>query len=362
MLEKYAQLLVDYSLYLKKGEKLYIKSTTLAAPLIKEIYSLAIQRGVIVNVAMSFEGQADLLLKYGDDEQLTYVDPTYKEAMTQYDAYLFIRAPFNLDAQDYDSSKEKLYREARKPFTQSYYKRNGNGEMKRSLCQYPTKASADLASMSLEEYSEFIFGACKLYDNNPKESWIALSKMQERIVEKLHTFNRIRYVNENSDISFSTEGRTWINSDGKTNMPSGEVYTSPVENSVNGYILFDCPTRYFGKDVENIRLVVKDGEVIKWEAEKGQEVLDKVFKIEGAKFFGEAAIGTNYSITQITKNILFDEKIGGTIHMALGQSYPQAGGKNSSTVHWDLICKMDVGGKIYGDNTLIYENGRFITT
>jgi len=287
MLDKYAKLLVDYSLYLKKGEKLYIKSTTLAEPLIKEIYKLALIKGAIVKVDMSFEGQGDLLMEHGEGDQLTYVDPLYKEAMTEYDAYLYIRAPYSLEASKVDLDKEKILREARKPFTQAYYTRNGNGEMKRSLCQYPTQASADLAKMTLEEYSQFIFNGCKLLDENPKKSWENLSKMHERILEKLHSFSTIRYVNKNSDISFSTKGRTWINSDGKTNMPSGEVYTSPVEDSVNGHILFDYPTRYFGKDVEHIELKVQDGIVIEWKAQKGQETLDKVFALEGARVYGD---------------------------------------------------------------------------
>ena len=143
-------------------------------------------------------------------------------------------------------------------------------------------------------------------------------------------------------------------------MPSGEVYTSPVEDSVNGHIFFDFPTMYKGNDLEGIYLEVKNGEIINWKAEKGQEVLDDVFKLDGTRYFGEAAIGTNYNIKQATKNILFDEKIGGTIHMAIGQSYPQAGGKNKSSVHWDMISNMQKDGEIYGNDTLIYKNGNFV--
>ena len=360
MLKKYAKLLVDYSLYLKKGEKLYIRSTTLAEPLIKEIYALAIAKGVIVSVEMSFENQGQILLDEGSGEQLKYVSPLYKEAMNEFDAYLYIRAPFNFNHSENDLEKEKIYMEARKAYQQTYYRRNGNGEMKRSLCQYPTQASAELAGMDIKTYSDFIFNSCKLFDDNPKESWENLSKMQAEIVNRLHQFDRIRYKNSKTDIVFSTAGRTWINSDGKTNMPSGEVYTSPVEDSVNGHIFFDFPTMYKGNDLEGIYLEVKNGEIINWKAEKGQEVLDDVFKLDGTRYFGEAAIGTNYNIKQATKNILFDEKIGGTIHMAIGQSYPQAGGKNKSSVHWDMISNMQKDGEIYGNDTLIYKNGNFV--
>ncbi len=360
MIEKYAHLLVDYSLYLKEGEKLYIKSTTLAEPLIREIYKQALSRGAIVSVEMDFESKNAYDLGFGNDAQLNNVSPLYKEAMTTYDAFLFIRAPFSNEAREFDKDKEKIFREARKEFRESYYKRNGNGEMKRSLCQYPTQPSADLAKMTIEEYSEFIYTGCKLYEKNPSKSWQELSKMQDEIITKLHSCSSIRYVNEGTDIRFSTKGRTWINSDGKTNMPSGEVYTSPVEDSVNGHITFDFPSRYFGEDVENVHLKVKDGQVEEWNAEIGKHVLDRVFEMDGTRIFGEAAIGTNYSINRATNNILFDEKIGGTVHMALGQSYPQAGGKNKSSVHWDLISDMRKEGRIYGDHELIYENGKFL--
>ncbi len=360
MIDRYAQLLVDYSLYLDKGEKLYIQSTTLAEPLLKEIYKLCIERGVLISIEMAIEGQQDFLLHHGNEHQLQHISSVYKEAMQTYDAYLFIRAPYHHDAIEYNEDKRKIFSEARKPYREAYYKRNGNGEMKRSLCQFPTSSSAELAKMSLEEYEQFIFNACKLYDADPKASWLELSKLQSEIINKLSQYKTIRYKNEFTDIQFSTAGRTWINSDGKTNMPSGEVYTSPVEDSVNGYILFDYPSRYFGEDVQDVRLKVESGVVTSWEAKKGKKILDKVFDIEGSRVFGEAAIGTNYNITQSTNNILFDEKIGGTVHMALGQSYPQAGGMNKSNIHWDLIANMKSGGRIYGDNEVIYEDGQFL--
>ncbi len=183
---------------------------------------------------------------------------------------------------------------------------------------------------------------------------------QQQIVDKLNRHKLFRYTNADTDITFSAEGRNWINSDGQTNMPSGEVYTSPVEDSVNGFIHFSYPAIYQGHEVEGVRLWVKDGWIERWEAKRGKEFLDHIFSIEGARRFGEAAIGTNYNIDQLTNNILFDEKIGGTVHMAIGQSYQQAGGKNVSAVHWDMITDMTNGGAIYADNELIYQNGHFI--
>ncbi|MEM1120221.1 MAG: aminopeptidase, partial [Bacteroidota bacterium] len=196
--------------------------------------------------------------------------------------------------------------------------------------------------------------------DNPKQAWLDRRQTQQKIVDLLNQKDKVQYKGEGIDITFSTKGRTWINSDGQTNMPSGEVYTSPVEDSVNGVVHFSYPAVYMGHEVEGVTLWVKDGYVEKWEAKRGQEFLDRILQSDGARRFGEAAIGTNYNINQFTKNILFDEKIGGTVHMALGQSYLQTGGKNQSTIHWDMIGDMVNGGQIFADDELIYENGQFL--
>ena len=214
--------------------------------------------------------------------------------------------------------------------------------------------------MSLEEYQNFVYGSCKLFDPDPATSWWGVRQSQQQVVDYLNQHDNVRYVGEGIDINFSAKGRTWINSDGQTNMPSGEVYTSPVENSVNGVIYFSYPAIYMGHEVEGVTLWVKDGWVEKWEARRGQDFLDRIFQMEGARRFGEAAIGTNYNIDRFTKNILFDEKIGGTVHMAIGQSYLQAGGKNKSSVHWDMIAEMRNGGEIFVDGEKIYKNGQFL--
>jgi aminopeptidase len=170
----------------------------------------------------------------------------------------------------------------------------------------------------------------------------------------------MRYISKDTDISFSTKDRIWINSDGRANMPSGEVFTGPVEDSVNGTIFFSYPGVYMGHEVENVRLWVKDGLVERWEATRGKDFLNYIFTIPGARRFGEAAIGTNYDISRITKNILFDEKIGGSIHMAIGQSYLHTGGNNESSVHWDMITDMTEAGEIWADGEKIYEKGKFL--
>lgn len=360
MLEKYAKLLVNYSLYLQKNEHLYINTSTLAEPLVKEIYKQALSVGAHVSVNFEFEDQQRIFYQEASEDQLRFNSPFHKLAMEEFDAYLYIRAPYNLTSSGIDPEKRKIRSEALKGTNKTYFERTANGSMKRSLCQYPTAANAEVAGMSLENYEKFVFEACRLYDDDPKASWEEVSREQQHIVDFLNQKKSIRYKNDKSDISFSVDGRTWINSDGKTNMPSGEVFSSPVENSVEGTIYFDYPSIYMGEAVEGITLKVEKGEVVEWKANKGQKLLDKIMTIEGARHFGEVAIGTNYKIQQATKNILFDEKIGGSIHMALGQSYGQTGGKNQSSIHWDMICDMRINGAIYADNELIYQNGKFI--
>jgi aminopeptidase len=360
MIKKYAHLLTHYSLSLKKGDKVLISTTTIAEDLAREIYRESLRIGAIPEVDLDFQGKKRILIEEGKDSQLTHIPTLYEKAIKEFDAYLYIRAPFN-HAENRGLNKDNLKKRARamRPIQNIYSERTGTRALKRTLCEYPTTASAQVAGMSLEDYQEFIFKSCKLYDKDPIASWKKVSKQQQKIVNFLNKSNSIRYQGPKTDITFSVKGRTWINSDGQTNMPSGEVFTGPVEDSVNGKVFFDYPAVFKGEEVRNVELHVKNGKVTKWKAERGQNMLDSVMKIKGAKFFGEVAIGTNYDITTPTKNILFDEKIGGTIHMALGQSYHQTGGRNESSIHWDLISDM-TNGSIHADGKMIYSNGQFL--
>ena len=362
MLEKYAKLLINYCLDIREGDRLFIQTTTLAEPLVREVYKEALRAGAaVVETDFMFREQKRLLLELGNEAQLRAVSPFYSLAMREFDAYLHIRAPFNLrEDANIDASKNDIRQEANADISRIYAQRTASKALRRTLCQYPTDAAAQEANMSLSEYETFVFNACKLNQPDPTAAWLAVRKMQQGIVDHLNTCTSIHYVSEKMNIRFSTKGRTWINSDGQNNMPSGEVYTSPVENSVNGVAYFSFPSIHGGHEVQEATLWVKDGYIEKWEATRGKEYLDKIFNIKGARRFGEAAIGTNYDIPQLTKNILFDEKIGGTIHMAIGQSYLQAGGKNESSIHWDMINDMRQGGEIYADDVLIYRNGLFL--
>ncbi len=361
ILSKYAKLLVHYCVELQPKERLYVRSTTLAEPLIREVYRHALRAGGIVELDIDFRGKNRIFLEESEQHQLEYISPVYQKAMEEFDAYIYIRAPFNLKEDAHvPKGKSGIRSKALKHLSDTYFKRTGTRELKRNLCQYPTQAAAQNAGMSLEEYEHFIYSACNLYDEDPQQAWLKRRKDQQKIVDLLNSRDTIHYKGEGIDIKFSTIGRTWINSDGQTNMPSGEVYTCPVEDSVNGVVHFSLPAVYMGHEVEGVTLWVKEGYVEKWEAKRGQEFMDRLLQTPGARRFGEAAIGTNYNINRFTKNILFDEKIGGTIHMALGQSYFQTGGKNQSAIHWDMIGDMKNGGAIFADDEKIYEDGKFI--
>lgn len=363
IISRYAQLLVNYCLAVKKDDRIYINASYLAEPLILEVFKEIYKAGGHPFLNVELNGLNDLLLEYGEEHQLEMTNPFKKLAFESFDCYLNIRAPFGSgddEKKPSDEAKFNIHQKAVAELNAIYFERLGNGSIRRCLCQYPTQAAADDAQMSLEEYEHFVFQSCNLFDENPVEKWLQVRTEQQRYVERLNKATIVQYKGPNIDITFSVKNRTWINSDGRANMPSGEVFSAPIEDSMNGWVYFNYPTIYMGKDVEGIRLEVKDGLITKWSAEKGQDILDKVFNVEGAKQWGEVAIGTNKNIQQITRNILFDEKIGGSIHMAVGQSYKQCGGKNESAIHWDMITDMKEGGQIWADGQLIYENGVFL--
>ncbi len=360
IIEKYADLLINYCVEAQPGERIFVASTFLAEPLLREVYRAGLRSGASLEFDLDFRGKSNIFFAEAAGEQLAYLPTLKKKAFDEFDGYLFIRAPYNLrESQNWDSDKTKIRQQATAPLMEQYFKRTATRDLKRNLCQYPTQAAAQEAGMSLEDYEHFVFNACRLYDVDPKASWLEVRRSQQEAVDLLNSCNSVRYVGDRTDIEFSTKGRIWMNSDGQTNMPSGEVYTSPVEDSVNGHIYFPYAF-HGGTELTDIFLEVKGGLIEKWDATTNKDYLDKIFDIDGARRFGEAAIGTNYQINRFTKNILFDEKIGGTIHMAVGQSYLQTGGKNKSSVHWDMIKPMQQSGAIYADGRLIYENGQFL--
>ncbi len=359
--EKYAKLLVDYSLKLKEKDKLLIKTSYLAEPLIQEVYKHALKKGAYPEISISISQEEKIFYDNANIDQLNHVPKLHEYAISNFDKMLIIKAPFNVkELENTDPEKKRIFAEAQKEVKKTFFTRSANKQLNWTICLFPTNSSAQESKMSLTEYQDFVFNACYLNENDPVKKWLEISKNQEKIIKFLKNKNTIKLKGNDIDLIYSVKGRIWINSDGQKNMPSGEIFTSPVENSVNGRIRFSYPGIYMGQEIEDISLEIKNGEVVSWKAGVGKNLLDKFFEIPGSKYFGEAAIGTNYQIDKFTKNTLFDEKIGGTIHMALGAAFPETGGKNECAVHWDLIADMKNQSEIYADNELFYKNGKFI--
>ena len=215
--------------------------------------------------------------------------------------------------------------------------------------------------MSLADFENFVYRAYFLDDEDPVALWQALSKQQERMVQWLKGKHTIHVRGQDTDLTLSIAGRTFINDSGHKNFPGGEFFTSPVEDSANGYIRYSFPASFGGRSVEDVRLRFENGVVVEATAAQGQDYLDKMLGMdEGARRLGEFAFGNNRNVDRCTKNILFDEKMGGTIHMALGASYPETGGLNQSALHWDMVCDLRKGGEVWVDDTLFSKDGKIL--
>ncbi len=361
--EKYASVLVDYSVDVQKGDLTVIRATGPdAEPLVKAVYKRVLEKGGNPVVRTSICDLSDIYIKYASDEQLEFIDPMLELEYQKVDKYISIGAPLNLKSMA-RANKEKLAKRsaATRSLSELLLSRSAKGEAAWVIADVPTNALAQEAKMSLDEYSEFLFNACFLNLDNPVERLKKMDEEQTKYANYLDKCSKIRIVGEKTDITFNTKGRKWISCAGKNNYPDGEVFTSPVEDSAEGEIYFDFPAIYRGNEASKIHLKLEKGKVVEAHAEKGEEFLLSMLDLdEGARFVGEIAIGTNEMVQDITGNILFDEKIGGAIHMACGASYPETGGKNVSGLHWDIIKNMKNGGKIYADDKLIYENGKFL--
>lgn len=363
MLRKYAKVLVDYSTNVQKGDLVIIRSDSIESqPLLKEIYKRVIERGGNPLVRIALEGAGEIFLKNASEEQLDYLDPITQMEYEKADKFISIGAPLNTKNMK-RANLEKLARrgKATKKLSETLLGRSARGEANWVIADYPTNALAQEAKMSLAEYTEFLYNSCYLNLDDPVAKLRELDEKQTKWANYLNNVKKVRIVGEKTDITFGVEGRKWISCSGLNNYPDGEVFTSPVENDVNGEIYFDFPQNYRGNEARGVHLTIKDGKVVGVKCESGEDFVNSMFDMdEGSRGIGEIAIGTNDEIQEVTGNILFDEKIGGSIHMAVGASYPETGGKNVSGLHWDMIKNMKNGGKIYADDILIYENGKFI--
>ena len=363
--DKYAEVLVDYSVNVQKGDLVQIRATSIyAKDLVKAIYKRIIQKGAHSIIRTSFEDFSDIFIKYASDEQLDYIDPITKLEYEKINKFISIGAPMNTkNMARADLSKLSRRSKAAQELSKTLMDRSAKGEASWVVADVPTHGLAQEAKMSFDEYSEFLFNSCYLNLEDPVAKLKELDAKQAKWVNYLNSVKQIRIVGDKTDITFGVEGRKWISCSGLNNYPDGEIFTSPVENEVNGEIYFDFPQNYRGNCATGVHLWIKDGQIIKFDAETGRDYLEAMFNMdEGSKGIGEIAIGTNDEIQEVTGNILFDEKIGGSIHMAVGASYPETGGKNVSGLHWDMIKNMKSSkSKIYADDVLIYENGKFIT-
>ncbi len=361
--EKYAKVLVEYSVDVQKGDLTVIRTDShLSQPLIKEIYKQVLLRGGHPVVRTGMDGLNETFIKNASDEQLEYIDPMSELEYDKAEKLISIGAPQNVKNMSRCDSKKLAKRSGvMRHLSEKMLKRSADGDLRWVIADFPTQALAQEAKMSLEEYSEFLFKSCRLYCDDPVKAWKEIGEKQEKIAQFLNTKSKIRITGEKTDITFNVSCRKWKSCAGECNFPDGEVYTSPVEDSAEGQIYFDFPQIYRGNEAQKVLLTLKSGKVIDAKAEKGEDFLNDMLNMDsGSRFVGEIAIGTNEMIQDVTGNILFDEKIGGSIHMAIGASYPETGGKNVSGLHWDLIKNMKNGGKIYADNELIYENGKFL--
>ncbi len=358
---KLAQVLTHYSLAVKPGEKVMINAPSIAMPLIKEVYREVLQLGAYPTPRIRARELDLLFYQHASDDQLTHISEMQKFEVEYFDAELYIMAEENTRAlASVDPKRMAVSSAARSGLNKRHDQRSASGEMRWSLTLYPTNAYAQDAGMSLEAYEDFVFQAAMLNEADPVAAWRRVHDEQQRIVDYLMQHDEIHVQAEGTDIRYRVGGRKWLNADGRVNFPDGEVFSAPIEDSVNGTVTFSYPAIYNGTEVEGIRLTFRDGVVIEAQAEKGEAFLHAMLDTdEGSRRLGEVAFGTNYAITHFSREILFDEKIGGTMHMALGQSYSECGGKNESGLHWDMIS--DLGkAQVYADGELFYENGKFV--
>jgi len=360
-LAKLAHVLVHYSLGLKEGDLFQISARPLAAPLIRELCRETLAVGAHPFVDITLEEAAETLYRYGSDAQLQYIPNVTRQLLEDVQATLQIMSSENTKyLSGVDPAKIALRGKAGSELSRRLLEREAAGELSWSITLFPTQAAAQDAEMSLTDYEDFVYDACKLNESDPVSAWQDVHRQQQRLADVLKTKRIIRLVAPDTDLTYHTGGRTWLNADGKKNFPDGEIFTSPDESKTEGHIHFTYPAIFAGRAVEGVRLVFSAGQVVNATADRGEELLHAQLGMDdGARCLGEAAFGTNYNITRHTKNILFDEKIGGSIHLALGQSFPDIGGQNTSALHWDMVCDMHEG-EAYADGELIYKDGKFI--
>lgn len=360
-LEKMSRVLTRYSLGLRAGDRVMIMSYPQAQTLAELVFVEALRLGAFPEVTLEPANLRRLYLTGASPEQLADISPRERLVVDSYDAILKIAAPTNTrDLSGLPPDRLAARSRATGSLQRTWLRRGAEGSLRWTSTQFPTEAGAQDADMSLAEYEDFVFGACLLNDQDPVASWQRIHDEQERIVRYLQSRSRFCIRSPSIDLTYQAAGRRWINSDGHHNFPSGEVFSSPEEDSMEGVATFDFPAVVMGREISGITLEFRGGKVVKATAAKGDALLQELIHTDlGACRVGEVAIGTNYGITRFTRNILFDEKIGKTMHLAIGAAYPETGGTNESAIHVDFIADM-AAGEYAADGEVFYRDGAFL--
>lgn len=363
-IERLAALISDHSLRLGRGDVVRIDSFDCAAPLTGALARAALDRGANAYADIALSGLAEQLLAQGSEEQIAFVAPADWAEIDELDALITIWSDDNTRSLSRaDPGKQSRRLAARRRLSNRRWERISAGEMRWCGTLYPTNAHAQDAEMSLADYETFVYRACHVEreDADAAAWWRSTSAGLRARAAALSSARELRITGADTDLTVAVGGRTWIAADGKYNMPDGEVFTSPVETGTDGEIRFRFPAVFDGREVEDVRLRFAGGRVVAAEAARGEDYLRSVLDIDdGARVLGEVAFGLNYEIDRFTHNILFDEKIGGTMHVALGSGFAQAGGRNVSGLHWDLICDLRAEGEVHADGELVWKDGRFV--
>ena len=363
----FAKVLVEHSARIVPGDRVLIEATTAAEPLVRELFIQILEKGGQPHPMIALPGmmpfsQDELYLTYAKDTQLDFIPTFYKIAYDQFESRIRIHSATNTrGTTNIDPAKAQRRSKALSPITESQMRRGAEGVFKWVTTLYPTDAYAQDANMSLKEYEDFVFGAVHAQEADPIGYWKSTAAGQQKAIDWLAGKSQIVMRGPNVDLTLSIQGRRFMNSTGLYNMPDGEIFTGPVEDSVNGWVRFTYPAIYGGVSVEGAELTFNRGRVEIARAEKNEAYLIKMLESDsGSRSLGEYAIGTNFDINRFTGNILFDEKIGGTFHMALGAGYPETGSRNKSSIHWDMICDLRTDSEILVDGELFYKNGEFV--
>jgi aminopeptidase len=357
-----ARILVHHSVELGAGDVCVIEAETAAEGLAQAVYEEALAVGALPVVNLTMEGQAPAFFKLASDEQLDWVSEPARWAAEQADARIRLMADANTRAlSGVDPARQTRRQRATKPLMEKVMSRTAAGEFRWALTLFPTQAYAAEAEMSLDDYERFYYRACLCDRDDPVSAWRDQADEVRRLAEWMSGREEVHIEAPGTDLRLNVSGRTFIAADGRRNMPDGEFFTGPVEDSASGEVTFTYPAVYGGREVAGVRLRFDEGRVVDAQAERNEPFLIEMLDTDpGARRLGELGIGANYGIDRFTKEILLDEKIGGTVHLAIGMSYPETGGENDSAVHWDMVCDLRRGGRITVDGAELQVDGSFV--